>query len=209
MRRLPFALLLFISLVPSAPVVAQARTPLDAAFEAFWSASTTKDADKAAERVVASGAPFAEVLARLTEGRTYGAGVETGEVRWATLPGGGSDHATTVVVPKSYLPTLKYPVRVFLHGGVARPDPGEGEGGGGAGPARPNRARRRLDFKERYIAVYPSGYADAQWWFSNQMTNFQEILDRLKRTYNIDENRVHLMGVSDGGTGTHRGRRLL
>jgi hypothetical protein len=35
------------------------------------------------------------------------------------------------------------------------------------------------------------------------MTNLDEILDRLKRGYNVDENRIHLMGVSDGGTGTY------
>ena len=174
---------------------------IDRAFDAFWAAGSTKDAEKAAQTIVTSGAPFATVLDRLAEGRRYKPGAETGEIHWATLQGGGALHATTVMVPKNYNPLLKYPARVYLHGGVARPDPEEGEEGGGAG--RPNRPRRRLEFKERYIAVYPSGYADAQWWFGNQMTNLDEILDRLKRAYNIDENRVHLMGVSDGGTGTY------
>ena len=34
-------------------------------------------------------------------------------------------------------------------------------------------------------------------------TTSSRILDRLKRTYNIDENRVYLTGISDGGTGVY------
>lgn len=199
MRRAPFAFLVAVLWMLPGAALPQTRAPLDLAFDAYWSASSQREADKAAERILATRPDFAAVFDRLADGRPHRPDVETGELRWATLPGGGSDHPTTVVVPKSYLPAVKYPVRVFLHGGVARPEAVEGEEGA---PARAGRPRRRLEFKERYIAVYPSGYADAQWWFSNQMTNFAEILDRLKRTYNIDENRVHLMGVSDGGTGT-------
>lgn len=196
---------MFLYLAAAASPSTGQTSPADPAFDAFWKADSRKDAEKAAERIAGSGATFATIYERLAEGRPYRPGAETGELRWATLPGGGSEHATTVVVPRNYLPTVKYPVRFFLHGGVARPEPSEAEGEGGgaaAGGARGNRPRRRLEFKERYIAVYPSGYVDAQWWFANQLTNYAEILDRLKRTYNIDENRVHLMGVSDGGTGT-------
>ena len=182
---------------------ARGTAALDRAFGAFWSAGSARDAEKAAQAIIAADAPFEAVFERLAGGRVYKPGAETGEIRWATLPGGGALHATTVVVPRGYNPAVKYPVRVYLHGGVARPDPEEGDGGDGFGSSRPNRPRRRLEFKERYIAVYPSGYADAQWWFGNQMTNLNEILDRLKRAYNLDENRIHLMGVSDGGTGTY------
>jgi len=34
-----------------------------------------------------------------------------------------------------------------------------------------------------------------------QVENLSRILDRLKRHYNVDENRVYLTGISDGGTG--------
>ena len=191
----------FLALLCPPLAAAQDASALDRAFEAFWNAGSAKGAEKAAAGILASGASFATVRERLAKGRPYRAGVETGETRWNTLPGAGALHATTVVVPKDYNPAVKYPVRVYLHGGVSRPDPQETEDPEGAG--RPSRPRRRLEFKERYIAVYPSGYAEAQWWFSNQMTNLDEILDRLKRSYNIDENRVHLMGVSDGGTGAY------
>ena len=36
-----------------------------------------------------------------------------------------------------------------------------------------------------------------------QVVNLRAILDRVKRTYNVDENRVVLSGVSDGGTGAY------
>lgn len=201
MRRLVCGFLL--AALWARPGGAQEPAGLDRAFETFWNAGSAKSAEKAAAGILASGASFSTVFERLAEGRSYKPGAETGELHWNTLPGGGALHPTTVVVPKGYNPALKYPVRVYLHGGVARPDPAEIEDPERLNPGRPGRPRRRLEFKERYLAVYPSGYADAQWWFSNQMANLDEILDRLKRAYNIDENRVHLMGVSDGGTGVY------
>ncbi|MEO8361153.1 MAG: PDZ domain-containing protein [Vicinamibacteria bacterium] len=197
-RTLVLATALLLSVSSIERVVAQDKATVDRAFDAYWNAGSVKAADKAAEGIFSSGASFATVVGRLADGRAYKTSAETGEIQWPTLAGGGSAHATTVVVPTNYNPMVKYPVRVFLHGGVARPDAPEGEGSG-----RPNRPRRRMEFKPQYIAVYPSGYADAQWWFFNQVTNLNEILDRLKRSYNIDENRVHLMGVSDGGTGAY------
>lgn len=182
---------------------------LDRVFADYFGAKNAKDAGKVVERIVALKPPFPEVYSRLSEGRPYSS-AETGEMRWVTLPVGGAQYATTIAVPANYNPTLKYPVRVFLHGGVARPGPrseddgalGVSEGGGPGGLSRP-RPRRRLDTPRTQIEVYPAGFAEAQWWFSNQVTNVEDILDRLKRTYNVDENRVHLVGVSDGGTGTY------
>ncbi len=200
MRRIPASLLL----LAFGALVARAadKRALDRAFDAFWSAGSPKAIEKAAASIVATGASFDAVLSRLAEGRPYKM-AETGELHWTTLPGGGSRHATTIVIPKDYDPAVRYPVRVYLHGGVARPDPEESEEPDRLTSTPSNRPRRRMTFKEGYIAIYPSGYAEAEWWFSNQMTNFDEILDRLKRAYNVDENRVHLMGVSDGGTGAY------
>jgi hypothetical protein len=44
---------------------------------------------------------------------------------------------------------------------------------------------------------------DAEWWTDVQLDNLRTILDTVKRTYNVDENRVVLSGVSDGGTGAY------
>ena len=42
-----------------------------------------------------------------------------------------------------------------------------------------------------------------QSWSDDQLLNLADILDTAKRTYNIDENRVVVSGVSDGGTGAY------
>ena len=76
-----------------------------------------------------------------------------------------------------------------LHGGVNRPEPFQrGEGIGALAGAE-------------QIYVLPVAWADATWWTSRQLENLHAILDSVKRTYNVDENRVVLSGVSDGGTG--------
>ncbi len=41
------------------------------------------------------------------------------------------------------------------------------------------------------------------WWQRRQAENLPAILDRLKRTYNLDENDVHMLGISDGATGAY------
>jgi len=51
--------------------------------------------------------------------------------------------------------------------------------------------------------VLPYGWFDAPWWSEDQVLNFSTIVDALKRTYNIDENRVAVAGVSDGATGAY------
>ncbi|MGH9140567.1 MAG: PDZ domain-containing protein, partial [Vicinamibacterales bacterium] len=51
------------------------------------------------------------------------------------------------------------------------------------------------------IYVVPYAWADAPWWSADQVMNLAAIVDRLKRLYNVDENRVVLSGVSDGATG--------
>ena len=176
----------------AALTLAQTATPasaLDAAITEFWHASG--DRSRQIDRVIATGASFEEIHARLAAGRPYSREVPTGELVWQTMISGGIRLPTTVVVPGDYDPAVKYPVRVYLHGGIARASI--------EGDART--PRRRLDVPPGYIAVYPSGFREATWWGMVQLDNLESILTRLKRAYNVDENRVHLMGVSDGGTG--------
>lgn len=168
-----------------------AAPPVDEAFAAFWRAASVEDAIKAADDVVQSGASFDEVYARLQRGRTYAADVPTGIVKLARLAA-ATEFPYTLDVPTSYDPSKRYQVRVQLHGGVLRPEPGvRGDGSIGA-----------LAGVEQ-IYVLPQSWADAQWWETSQIENVPAILDSVKRTYNIDENRVVLSGVSDGGTATY------
>src|SRR5262249_22349569 len=51
--------------------------------------------------------------------------------------------------------------------------------------------------------VVPYAWGDEPWWSETQVLHVRTILDRLKRQYNIDENRIVIAGESDGGTGAY------
>jgi acetyl esterase/lipase len=177
-------------LVAGAMSVVSAAPSVDAAFKAFWDAATDQAA-KAAADVVQSGVTFDEAYARLSRGRAYASDVPRGVVK-LTRRSASDEFPYTVDVPQTYDPAKKYQVRVQLHGGVMRPDPaarGDGSIGALAGAEQ--------------IYVLPQSWAEAQWWAPQQFDNVRAILDSVKRTYNVDENRVVLSGVSDGGTATY------
>jgi predicted esterase len=105
---------------------------------------------------------------------------------------GGRTFAYSVEVPEAYDPARRYQVRFQLHGGVGRPEAGlRGSGSIGA-----------LAGAEQ-IYVMPAAWDQAPWWADTQLDNLRVILDRIKRAYNVDENRVVVSGVSDGGTGAY------
>jgi hypothetical protein len=166
-------------------------TDVDAAFQEFWSSRSPGEADNRAGAVVRSGVTFDDALKRLRQGRTYSA-EKTGVIR-LTNKAGGVDHYYSVNVPESYDPGKRYQVRFQLHGGVggrANNQPrGSGEIGALAGAEQ--------------IYVLPYAWTDSAWWSHDQVDNLTAIVDALKRTYNIDENRVVVSGVSDGGTGAY------
>ncbi len=169
-------------------LVSASAPPVDDAFHAYWNATSVPEAAQAAPAVVASGVSFDDAYARLRAGRTYQATVPRG-VQKLTRSTDTGDFPYTVDVPPTYDPARKYQVRVQLHGGVMRPDPasrGDGSIGALAGAEQ--------------IYILPQSWAEAQWWAPAQDDNVPAILDRVKGTYNVDENRVVLSGVSDGGT---------
>jgi poly(3-hydroxybutyrate) depolymerase len=183
--------LLTLAVVVVCASIVQGATPaVDAAFQRFWEAATPEQAAAAAEQVARSGVTFDEALARLKRGRTYPADVPRGVVP-LTHRIGDTEFPYTLDIPQTYDPAREYQVRVQLHGGVGRPDAAPRGNGIGA-----------LAGVEQ-IYVLPTAWSAAEWWTDRQVTNLREILDRVKRTYNVDENRVVLSGVSDGGTGAY------
>jgi hypothetical protein len=165
---------------------------VDAAFQKFWDAKSPAEASRQIDAVVKTGVSFDEALRRFRQGRTYGP-QKTGVVM-TTDKAGGVEHYYAVNVPASYDPAKKYQVRFQLHGGVmgrtTNQPRNSGDIGTLAGPA------------EQFY-VLPYGWFDAPWWSEDQVLNFSTIVDALKRTYNIDENRVAIAGVSDGATGAY------
>jgi len=182
--------ILWLALAGSIPLV-RAQAPVDAAFERFWAARTPAEAAVAARAVTESGANFAQVVARLKQGRAYSAQAPRGIVRLSHRTAAG-EFVYTLDVPETYHPGRRYQVRVHLHGGVSRPE----------GTVRGSGAIGALAGAEQ-IYVIPYAWRDAPWWSEAQLQNLRAILDAVKRTYNVDENRVVVSGVSDGGTGAY------
>ena len=190
-RLLASAFVLLGAAVVSAMQIAAPGSTTDAAFTRFFQARTPQEVTSTSEQIVATGVSFDEALRRLKEGRTYPRDVARGTVK-QSYQSGGTEYFYTIDVPESYDPARKYPVRMQLHGGVGRREdsaPQDSTGGRLAGAEQ--------------IYVLPVAWRDAPWWTHRQTENLRAILDLLKRTYNVDENRVVLSGVSDGGTGTY------
>jgi predicted esterase len=172
------------------PALAQNR--LDAEFQKFWAARSPNEAERLVEGILKTGITFDEALQRLMHGRTYTA-QPTGVIKLSNRTVDGVDHNYALNIPPSYDPAKRYQVRYQLHGGVGgridNKPRGTGEIGALAGAEQ--------------IYVIPYSWADEPWWSDDQVLNLNAILDSLKRTYNVDENRVVVAGVSDGGTGAY------
>ena len=162
----------------------------DVAFAAFWSASSPEEAARLTDPIVRAGVAFDEAYRRLQRGRSYIAR-DTGVVRMENRTADGVEHNYAVTVPDAYDPARRYQVRIQLHGGV---------GGRATNAAVGNGTVGALAGAEQ-IYVVPYAWAEAPWWIPEQVLNLAAIVDRLKRLYNVDEDRVVLSGVSDGATG--------
>jgi predicted peptidase len=103
------------------------------------------------------------------------------------------EHYYAVTVPQSYDPSRRYQVRFQLHGGVMGRSTNQPRNSGDIGA---------LAGAEQFYVI-PYGWTDAPWWSEDQVLNINAIVDTLKQTYNIDENRVVVSGVSDGATGAY------
>ena len=176
-RRVWTLLACAVPFLVTALVAAQAQG-VDAAFKRFWEARTPQDAARVVADIVASGVSFDEALKRFKAGRPYSANVPKGVVR-ASYDVNGVEYFYAVNVPASYDPARRQQVRIQLHGGVSREDNGpRGDGTIGA-----------LAGAEQ-IYIIPYAWRDAPWWGDEQIANLRTLLDKVKRTYNVDENRV-------------------
>jgi predicted esterase len=186
------ASLLAASLVPGVLLAQPDESDaLDTAMAGLWAADAPAAVAGASEQLVRLAPSFDEVYARLRRGRRYRAGVDTGRLRLERVNRDGVEHAYEVVIPANYTPEVRYPVHVYLHGGVSAP-----------------KGTRRWREPDRYltdeaIVVLPEAWRESLWWNESQVENLAGILRTLKRSYNVDENRVFLLGISDGGSGLY------
>ena len=176
------------------PEAAAQDSNLERLVHAYWGAASDAGEETALSSLVESGAPFDSVYGYLRRGRPYRPDVETGRIERIRYGSDGKRHPYFFVVPDDYDPKQKYPVRFYLHGGVAR---AAWDSGG-----RWWRRREGLTGSD-YIAVFPASWIESTWWQQSQVENLEAILNAIKRDYNVDEDRVSMFGVSDGGTGVY------
>ena len=183
--------LIAVALMLALATPTRAQRSLDDAFRTFWRAADSGQAAAAAESIVALTPAFDDAFQRLRQGRPYLPDVPKGVVR-GSHDMAGRTFAYSLDVPPTYDPKVRYQVRFQLHGGIGRPEQelrGSGSIGALAGGEQ--------------IYVLPASWAEARWWGGAQVESLRIILDRVKRAYNVDENRVVVSGVSDGGTGAY------
>ena len=138
--------------------------------------------------------PFDGAYEQLRRGPAHLADAPTGRLELTRTNQDGLLHRYVLIVPEDYDASRRYPVAFYLHGGVSRPDPGPGGGWW--------RNYDEVTGHDR-IAVLPLSWNESYWWEASQVENLRGILSDLKRTYNVDENRVYAFGRSDGGTGVY------
>ena len=175
-----------------APAPAAANEALDAAFARLWAAQTDPQTAAAVEAILAAGPDAGEVRARLRAGRPY-APAPTGRQALSRRNRDGVEHPYILHVPAGYDPAAPLPLRVYLHGGAMRPLPTGDDWW---------RGEDRW-VRDDAIVVAPLSWNASPWWRRSQIENLAGLLADLKRRYNVDENRVHLLGVSDGATGAY------
>jgi len=171
---------------PPAAVVAAART--------FRASDDPRARETAAAWLRAADVPVDVLVAALAADPGYAADVPRGRLDRMRVGGDGRVYPYVVLIPPGYRPDRVYPVLVYLHGGVGR-----------AAWDRPGawwRDYDRIADADR-IVVVPAAWNEAEWWQDRQVDNLAAILRTLSRRYRIDHDRVHLLGISDGGTGVY------
>ena len=182
-----------LALCGAGPALAgqSADDALDEALAAFWSAASSDEIAAATAAILATEPGIEPIWGRLRAGRAYERDVPTGRRLLTRENRDGVEHGYVVRVPEGYDPAARYPVIVYLHGGVSRPKREDGTWW---------RREERLA-RDDAIVVAPASWNESLWWQDTQIENLAGVLNDLKRTYNLDENRVYLIGISDGATG--------
>jgi len=102
-------------------------------------------------------------------------------------------------VPIQYDAKKSNPMIIFLHGGISQKDFVSEE-------ELLEYAQECIIWNrlkdENYIFLFPTGKMGYTWWEKEGMKNIQKQIRMLKQKYNIDDNRIFLTGISDGGSGT-------
>ena len=192
-RLLPLVGVALVAVASGLDVCAAADEELAAAVESFWAATSDEELSAAIAAILATEPELDEVLTTLRQGRSYAADVPTGRQLLSRRNRDGVDHAYVLHVPESYDRATRYPVRVYLHGGVMGPKRTDGNWW-------PGDLRLARDDS---LVVFPASWEGSVWWQTSQIENLTGLLTDLRRVYNVDENRAYLLGISEGATAAY------
>ena len=111
-------------------------------------------------------------------------------------------------IPQNYAPKTKYPLVVYLHGGAGSGNDNRKQIDGGNGYLIDLFTGNETQQRFPSFVVAPQATAQEGWIKSDRISATRQLhlvyqlLEELRRNYNLDEGRVYLAGQSMGGFGT-------
>jgi len=99
-------------------------------------------------------------------------------------------------IPTNYDASARTPLLVYLHGGVNRPEFVDVE------DMQSDNFFAELAEENGWLLLLPFANKDCMWWDDAGFENIRNQIVLLKRKFNIDDDRVFLTGISDGGSGS-------
>jgi poly(3-hydroxybutyrate) depolymerase len=201
-RRLSFAALALFTLALLAHSTAVAQEKEAPKPDLLREYLSEKDAAKKKDlraKLIALGAPaLREAISKLGFTKPN----ELGALEFSTKCPDGFEHPYFMHVPPQYDVKKSYPIIIWLHGGV------------NGAPAEAASQAIELwqgalgdKWENEIMVMAPACIAadtteDAFWWRDKGQRNVLHMLREVKQRFNIDDNRVYLTGMSDGGSGT-------
>jgi len=147
-------------------------------------------------RAINAETPSWEALVREIQGRRFHQPQKRGELQLFSMKGiDGVDRPWVLFVPENYQSDRPSPMIVELHGGVSQKNVSDDPVGWAASSEWLKLARQK-----GWLALFPYGQAGATWWDDVGMTNIRRQVHLAKHHYNIDDDRVYLVGFSDGAS---------
>lgn len=139
--------------------------------------------------------PAFDVVYKSIKNSAFSNDVQRGFLDYPVVTANGLQHPNIVFVPNDYDPHKSYRVRLSLHGAVSNPDPNRVH-------LYVNKADTGWASVEELV-LFPAAWSFSQWTDKSQYENIAALLTFIKQTYNVDDNGVYIVGVSDGGVGTY------
>jgi predicted esterase len=162
--------------------------------DALLASEPGAERDALLAEVVAVAPPWSEVAAQLAS-MTFPVAEPGQAALRTTVCLDGVERPWVIYVPSSYDPACPTPLLVALHGGVSRPEIIDD-------PLAHVEESEYLALAEMggMLALYPYGQEGATWWDEVGMANVRDLIRTAKREYNVDDDRVYMIGFSDGAS---------